>query len=151
MPKNKYERARGIETKVNTRNLEKTEVYIHELKNIRKEIKRGIPLSWGLRLFWSIFCLCMGDILSAALTTDKFSLVTYVGNLSPFIQTVLCVSFLGSILLLIVSRSYNSGSALEQIDQILEQCGEVKSASTKWVYNLEDILEITEKLSKHLK
>lgn len=111
----------NVSTKPLTRNMQTMTIYAHELQDIRKDIKRGIPINWGLRLLWSIFCLCAGDIITNALTKDNFTLKSYLMNLNGFTQAILVVSFLGSILLLFLSKA--QGSAIEGIDQILKQHG----------------------------
>jgi hypothetical protein len=104
------------------RNLQTVTIYIHELLNIKKEIKKGTPLNWGLRLFWSLFCLCAGNIIATAIAQKNFNIKAYILNLSPFFQFILALSFLGSIFLLFLGKSQR-GAALEGIDDILKQCG----------------------------
>jgi hypothetical protein len=103
------------------RNVQTLTIYVHELLNIKKDIKKGVPISWGLGLFWSFFCLCAGKIINAAMTESNFNAISYVLNLSPFLQIMLAVSFLGSLILFFIRESQDS--ALGGIDQILNQCG----------------------------
>ena len=109
----------GISSTNLNRNIKTVRIYIHELLDIKKNIKKGAPIHWGLRIFWSLFCLCFGSVISDALTKNDFNL-TYFQNISPFLQVVLVISFLGSLLLVFLSKSQNS--AEDSINQILEQC-----------------------------
>lgn len=103
------------------RNVQTVTIYVHELLNIKNDIKKGIPINWGLRLFWSIFCLCVGKVISDALTQTNFELIAYILSLNAFISATLAISLLGSLLLLFLAKA--QGSAVDGIEQILEQCG----------------------------
>lgn len=109
----------GISSTNLNRNVKTVRVYIHELLDIKKNIKKGAPINWGLHTFWSLFCLCFGSVISDAMTKNDFS-IAYFKQVSPFLQVILGISFLGSLLLLFLSKSQSS--AEDSINQILEQC-----------------------------
>lgn len=121
--------SRGTSTKTRKRNLEDVKVFVHELVDLKKDIKRGEPLNRALHLFWSIFCLCFGQVLAAALTTPNFKWVEYIMGLSATAQAIMVVSLLASVLLVFLARSQNR--PMETIDQILEQCGYDESQENK--------------------
>ena len=128
------------------RKLETVPVYVHELLDMKKNIKKGIPIHWGVSIFWSLFCLCFGPVLIDALTKDDFRLIYFIKQASSFYQMILCGSFLGSLTLFIWSK--NKNSAEDHIDRILKQCNYEKEEE---VANKALFKALISKVSKLLK
>lgn len=113
----------GMASTMLPRETHKIEVYVHELIRILREIKKGIPLGWGMNICWTFTCLIWGPILQDAIINkdNSFNFKNAIITLPPFLQILLAGSILGSIVFFTLSKYKNT--AVESIEEILKQCG----------------------------